>query len=814
MHEPRGGERLAAEARDELLVLGEVLGEQLDGDVALEPVGRRRARRSTCRRRRGARPARSGRRGPGRPSWRRRPRRRAARAGAGAVVGAGRPVGVGARRAGRRCVRRCPSVVSSSVSVVLGVGGRRLGRSSSPCVRRSVGRGLAASASVSGSHVAGTRSPRLLDARLQARRAAARRPSRAGRAPRSAALATARSAAVAVAGAVVGRRSGPARSSGSTRRSTGCGRRRRRRRRAAAVRRAEHERGERRAGRASLIDRTPGARRASPAGARRGSRPRRPAMSYSVRRQRGDPGARVEQQPRGARVAVARLADAARVEEPLAVGDVDLVAAAARAPVAGSPSGRTNDSATCEWPTSDTRSGWASRHSSASSAESTYSQTGSRGRAWYRPTPRAAPDGLQRGQPVAMLGVDDLLRPARGERGAAARTRRAARSPVTARSWLPARQTSACSRASATAVVGIGAVADDVAQAPDRLGRAGARRRRAPPRRRGGCRGCRRRWRPAWISRPAWPWGILYERGTPPPGCRGRGAAFVVAEAAVLLLRPRDGVIAPAPVDPGSYFTPAAARARARLPPRPARALRRGHGDRGRRCSSWLVRRPPRAPARALPAAGARGGGRRRGAVGGLSPSPRSRSAPSATSARSTSASRPRTGGRGWATSAKSTAIGAVFAGAGAARRARRSCAASRGAGGCPAASLVVGFATVSIYAGPGRPRPDLQPLHGAARRAHARRRAGAGARGGRRRRRGLRGRRQPAHDGLQRLRHRAGAHEARRPLRQPAQGLHAATRCASSSPTSSATSTTATCRAGCSTSRSWRRRRCSPPRC
>jgi STE24 endopeptidase len=33
-------------------------------------------------------------------------------------------------------------------------------------------------------------------------------------------------------------------------------------------------------------------------------------------------------------------------------------------------------------------------------------------------------------------------------------------------------------------------------------------------------------------------------------------AAFVVAEAAVLLLRPRNGVIAPAPVDPRSYFTP------------------------------------------------------------------------------------------------------------------------------------------------------------------------------------------------------------------------------------------------------------------
>jgi Zn-dependent protease with chaperone function len=33
-------------------------------------------------------------------------------------------------------------------------------------------------------------------------------------------------------------------------------------------------------------------------------------------------------------------------------------------------------------------------------------------------------------------------------------------------------------------------------------------------------------------------------------------AAFVVAEAAVVLLRPRDGVIAPAQIDPGSYFTP------------------------------------------------------------------------------------------------------------------------------------------------------------------------------------------------------------------------------------------------------------------
>ena len=38
VHEPRGGERLAAEARDERRVVGQVLGEQLHRDVALEPL--------------------------------------------------------------------------------------------------------------------------------------------------------------------------------------------------------------------------------------------------------------------------------------------------------------------------------------------------------------------------------------------------------------------------------------------------------------------------------------------------------------------------------------------------------------------------------------------------------------------------------------------------------------------------------------------------------------------------------------------------------------------------------------------------------
>ena len=38
VHEPRDGQRLAPEARDELVVVGQVLGQQLDGHVALEAL--------------------------------------------------------------------------------------------------------------------------------------------------------------------------------------------------------------------------------------------------------------------------------------------------------------------------------------------------------------------------------------------------------------------------------------------------------------------------------------------------------------------------------------------------------------------------------------------------------------------------------------------------------------------------------------------------------------------------------------------------------------------------------------------------------
>src|SRR6266516_7461626 len=51
--------------------------------------------------------------------------------------------------------------------------------------------------------------------------------------------------------------------------------------------------------------------------------------------------------------------------------------------------------------------------------------------------------------------------------------------------------------------------------------------------------------------------GILHNVERPRRVAVAVVAAFVVAEAAVVLLRPRGGVIAPAPVEPGSYFTPA-----------------------------------------------------------------------------------------------------------------------------------------------------------------------------------------------------------------------------------------------------------------
>ena len=106
----------------------------------------------------------------------------------------------------------------------------------------------------------------------------------------------------------------------------------------------------------------------------------------------------------------------------------------------------------------------------------------------------------------------------------------------------------------------------------------------------------------------------------------------------------------------------------------------------------------------------------------------------------------------------------------------------------------------------PGRARPAVQPVPDPARRPDARRRARARqARRGRRRRR-LHRRRQPPHDRRQRLRHGPGHDEARRALRHAAGELHARRGAPRRRPRARPTSTTATCPTACCTSRSSRR--------
>jgi STE24 endopeptidase len=105
--------------------------------------------------------------------------------------------------------------------------------------------------------------------------------------------------------------------------------------------------------------------------------------------------------------------------------------------------------------------------------------------------------------------------------------------------------------------------------------------------------------------------GILTNVIRPPRVALAVVAAAAVAEGAVLLLRPRSGVIEPVPVDSGSYFT-AAQIERARAYRRPQLALFGASAAIELAALAWLARRPPRAlrgpfrrPAAAGGAAGA-----------------------------------------------------------------------------------------------------------------------------------------------------------------------------------------------------------------
>jgi STE24 endopeptidase len=175
-------------------------------------------------------------------------------------------------------------------------------------------------------------------------------------------------------------------------------------------------------------------------------------------------------------------------------------------------------------------------------------------------------------------------------------------------------------------------------------------------------------------------------------------AAFVIAEAAVLLLRPRDGVIAPVPVDPGSYFTPAQLER--------ARDFR--HGQLVLLGAStaieaallvWLVRRPParlRGPFRRPVLVGA-------GAGAALSVGFAVATLPvgAISHHRSVDVGLSTQDWGPWLGDvARATAIGATFAGIGAAAALALMRRLPRG-WWVPGSVLAVGFATAGIYLGP-----------------------------------------------------------------------------------------------------------------
>ena len=434
-----------------------------------------------------------------------------------------------------------------------------------------------------------------------------------------------------------------------------------------------------------------------------------PAMSYSARRQSAVQRVGVEQQPGRARVAVARLAGRARVDQPLA----------ARRRRARSPSRRVGAGRRLALRpverqrhvrvADEARRGSRSRRSTArrSAPESTYSQTGSRGEAWKSPTPSACALRLEREQELARLGR--IVAASSCAASAAPREKSSSDSTsTTARSWLPARQIVQWRVGERDARVGLGAVADEVAEAPQLLGARRPRRRRSPPRRRAGCRGCRRR------SRPAWRGVTVYSvpQAAPPAGRRRRRAGRWRRRRCCSC--GRASALEPVDVARASLLQRGGDRAGRALPQRPAAALRRAAWRSSSACSCAVVRRPPRGPCRRPVLAGAAVAAAALGWRSTLATLP----------LRAIARQRAKDVGLvtqswgGWAGDVvKGTAIGARDRRAPAAALLVFASAASAGAGGCPAPSLVIALRVVFSRTRPGRARPAVQPLHAAARR-------------------------------------------------------------------------------------------------
>ena len=402
VHEPRGGERLAAEARDEARVLGEVLGQQLDRDLALEPAVERELH--------------------GRHAADAEPALELVAAGDELVVSAISPPFLGRRVRGSTPPPSPSSggasvgAVSCGSGVAVGVGGV-VGRRRAVAV--SVGVGVASrSASASGvsSAVSQSRSSRR-SIRSSATRACSPRAAsstrwgssatcalacvdrRAGRARsrrrRSAAL-TGRRCATRVS-ALLGRDQGgscPVRIRRPARPA----------RRSARGRMAVTHRLTQAASRRTPTDRTRAARPASPAAGPRGSRPARPRRrTRRAARRRSRRRCRAAARPRaGRRRAAGRRCRGSAATRRSPRSTSSPVAAACRP--AASPSGRAERQRDVRVADAATRGAAASKQSSASSVERTYSQTGRAGGVVEADCPRRAV-GRRARQEVARLAA-------------------------------------------------------------------------------------------------------------------------------------------------------------------------------------------------------------------------------------------------------------------------------------------------------------------------------------------------------------------------------------------------------------------------
>ena len=296
---------------------------------------------------------------------------------------------------------------------------------------------------------------------------------------------------------------------------------------------------------------------------------------------------------------------------------------------------------------------------------------------------------LQAEQELARRGRDHLLRPLGGERRAARELLE--REHVHHREVVVAGQ--------ADRAVGLGQRHAGVRARPrSRRGRRGttappSRRpgpRRSRPRRRVGCRGCRRRWRPAW------PYSLFGAQPVAPAdrprhrARRGRGGRGADAAA-----RPRAGSGARG----GPSLLQCGPAGAGRVVPVGA-AVARGRADGDRHRRPRALRPPPARAADGPPPPGAGGRGDGRGHLRGRRPRRRCRCARSPASAPRTSGWSRRTGRAGRPTWPAPRPSAAVFAGAGGAllivgmRRAGRRW-------WMPGAVVVVAFAVVSVYAGP-----------------------------------------------------------------------------------------------------------------